>query len=217
MSIIMRVLTVAILLISLQDNVKAKNLTLIGAYNPPNHELLDIEIAGDYAYVPGGLGGLNILDVSNPAMPVAVASYQIAECNWGRTYAWTVDGSYAYGCGRECGIWILDVSDPAQPVGVGSYENVSKAYEHAVATGGYLFAAAHTDGIEVIDVSAPEDPTVLSFYPTENAWAVAIRDGLLYVTDGAGGLKIVDVTDPFQPRLKGGVETTGTAKARMLS
>lgn len=110
MSVIVKILTSFILLIFLYGNVKAKNIALLGAYNPPNHELLDIEIVGDYAYVPGGLGGLNILDVSNPAMPVAVASYQIAECNWGRTYAWTVDGSYAYGCGRECGIWILDVS-----------------------------------------------------------------------------------------------------------
>jgi hypothetical protein len=60
---------------------------ILGAHNPPNHELLDIETAGDFVYTPGGLRRLDISDVSSPATPVAIVTHKIAECNGGHTHA----------------------------------------------------------------------------------------------------------------------------------
>ena len=49
--------------------VIALNLTPLATFDPSNFELLDVEISGDFAYIPGGLQGLNILNISDPAAP----------------------------------------------------------------------------------------------------------------------------------------------------
>lgn len=39
-------------------NLSGWNLTHLSRYDSPNFELVDIEIDGDYAFVPGGSGGI---------------------------------------------------------------------------------------------------------------------------------------------------------------
>lgn len=48
--------------------------------------------------------------------------------------------------------------------------------------------------------------------PTENAWAVKVFGELLFVADGAGGLKIIDISQPLDPSVIGMSQTSGTAK-----
>ncbi|MFQ6616415.1 MAG: hypothetical protein ACE5HZ_06560 [Fidelibacterota bacterium] len=209
------VLAVAVLLASLN----AWNLTHLSRYNPPNYELFDVEIVGDYAFVPAGLGGLNILDISDPSDPVSVAEFSAYGCDYGRLYAWHINGNHAYGSGRDCGIRILDVSDPVNPESVGKYGSSEFSYEH---TDGHfsssgdrvLYAAIHANGVEVIDISAPESPEHITRVPTENAWAVEVsQEGdLVYVADGAGGLKIIDVSSPSTAQVIGEAASSGTAK-----
>lgn len=188
------------------------DLTLLSSYYPSNHELMDVEIAGDYAYVPGGLNGLDIIDISNPHSPTHMASYIAGDCEWGRLYAWRVQGNYAYGSGRYCGIKVLDVTSPSAPEHIGDYGTEEKSYEHADVNGVYLYAATHADGIEIVDISTPQFPEFVSSVPTDNAWAVDEYGGLLYVADGAGGLKIVDVSNPEEPQPLGQADASGTAK-----
>jgi hypothetical protein len=196
----------------LPSSAPAWNLTHLASYNPPNHELLDIEISEDYAYVPAGLGGLSIIDISDPSSPFSVATYSAYGCDYGRLYAWHVQGMYAYGSGRDCGIKVLDVKFVNSPQHIGDYGTPGKSYEHTDGSGDYLFAATHTDGVEIINVSVPSSPQFVSEIATENAWAVEEVAGLLYVADGTGGLKIIDVTDPLLPQLLGSTPASGTAK-----
>ena len=194
--------------------ISAWNLTYLSSFNPINFELLDVEISGNYAYIPGGLEGLNIIDISDPSSPFIVAEYLASGCLFGRLYAWHVSEDYAYGSGRYCGIKVLDVSNPNNPVHVADYGLNGRSYEHSDGNGVYLFAAAHTDGVEIIDVTTPESPQFVALVPTENAWAVGTSEegNFVYVADGAGGLKIIDVSNPQASQLLGSVETSGTAK-----
>ncbi|MCH8010638.1 MAG: hypothetical protein IIA61_01615 [Candidatus Marinimicrobia bacterium] len=213
-------LTVFLALLLVVTGMKAKNLTKIGVYNPPNFELLDIEIYGNFAYVPAGLGGLSIINISDPANPVSVAGYRAYGCEYGRIYAWHVNDNFAYGSGRSCGIKILDISTPSNPVFISGYgSGSSRTYEQ---TDGYiyqdgssiLFAAVHTAGVEIIDVSFPGSPDLISLVSTKNAWAVEVsNDGqFVYVADGAGGFKIIDVTVLDSPYIIGSAQCSGTAK-----
>lgn len=197
------------------------NLTQLAVYDSPNHELLDVEISGEYAFVPAGLGGLNIIDISDPERPYVVSEYHGYGCDWGRLYAWHVSGDYAYGAGRECGIKVIDVSDSGHPSHAADYTNGGTGqwwYEqidgHHSDGRSTLFAAVHTRGVEIVNASIPEAPMPLVTVPTENAWAVKVSDDgkLVYVADGAGGLKIINVADLHAPEIIGEAEASGVAK-----
>ncbi len=180
-----------------------------------NFELLDVYMSGDLAFIPGGLGGLNIVDVSDPIHPSVVSSYHAGGCDWGRIYSWTVSGDFAYGTGRECGVHILNISDITQPSLSSVYLDQNQSdqrYEHAETDGNILYLSKHQLGIELVDISQPLTPTQVSNFETENAWASLVEEDILYVADGGAGIKIISVADPSDPQLMGSMETSGTAK-----
>ena len=195
-------------------HLKAKNLTQLANFKTQNIELLDVELVGNLAYVPGGLAGLDIIDISNPAAPRSISQIVILGCQYGRVYAWHVRSSYAYGSGRECGIRVVNVSDVNFPKDIGYYQNQEGSYEHADGWEDFLFAAVHALGVEIIDRSDPTALAHITWVNTENAWAVTVSaDGqYLYVADGAAGLKIVDISDPQAAMVVGQAAASGTAK-----
>jgi hypothetical protein len=211
---IRNVLAGTVLLTLAPGHVSGWNLTQLTSFYPTSFELLDVEISGDHAYVPGGLGGLSIIDVSNPSSLKSVGSFIASGCEYGRIYAWHVDGNTMYGSGRDCGFKIVDISDKGSPELIADYGAAGRSYEHSDGFGEYLFAAAHTDGVEIIDISDPSFALSAALVPTDNAWAVEVSaDGhYLYVADGAGGLKIIDINEPTLSQLIGDAPTSGTAK-----
>jgi len=215
---------ITLLTIGLTNNGFGKNLSLLNRYDSPNHELLDVEIDGNYAYVPAGLGGLNIIDISNPENPFAVSEYFSSGCEFGRTYAWTVRDGYAYGSGRLCGIDIVDVSNPSNPTHVTRYgDGAGFTYEHTdISEFGihrYLIAAAHVHGVDIVNVTSPELPNYVTTVGTDNAWAVEVSEDnqFVYVADGASGIKVIDISNPQDPTLLTSAQTSGTAKDVIVS
>lgn len=209
-----RLLLVFVLIASVPVPIEGWNLRYLSSFTPLNFELLDVEIAGHYAYVPGGLDGLAVIDISDPSSPQTVGLHYASGCEFGRIYSVHVSGDYAYGTGRYCGIKVIDVSNPNNPIEVSGYRPRENSYEHSDGRGDYLFAAAHTAGVEIIDITRPESLQFVASVSTENAWAVAVSEtgDRVYVADGAGGLKIIDVSDPQVPEVLGKVATSGTAK-----
>ena len=55
----------------------AKNLTLEHRINPPNRELMDVEIFGDIMIIPGNLDGYDFYDISVPTEPVIISNFKI--------------------------------------------------------------------------------------------------------------------------------------------
>ena len=54
--------------------LNGKNLTILETIDPSNHELLDVEISGNYMIIPGGLGGASVFDVSDPVNPIQIST-----------------------------------------------------------------------------------------------------------------------------------------------
>ncbi len=75
-------------------------------------EAQKVKVAGNYAYVACRQGGLQVVDVSNPAQPVLVGSYETTG------YATTVDvsGSLAVVSSGSGGVYLFDISSPQAPV-----------------------------------------------------------------------------------------------------
>ncbi|NOZ74957.1 MAG: DUF1573 domain-containing protein [FCB group bacterium] len=193
----------------------AKNLTLLSKSNLSNFELLDIALFGTRAYIPGGLGGLNIVDLSDPAHPTVLGTFEADNCAWGRLYAWAESGAYAYGTGRECGLKVIDVSNLSAPIEINSYsdpETPNARYEHPAIQGNSLYAARHRDGVEILNISVPGSLTQRAVISTQNAWATLPAGDLLFIADGKQGLKIADISDPNAPFLISSLATSGSVK-----
>lgn len=190
-----------------------KNLSILSRSALTNFELLDVYINENLAYIPAGLGGLNIVDISDPADPIVMSEYRANNCDWGRMYAWAANDEYAFGAGRECGIHIIDVKDPSSPRFISQYADQGDLrYEHVELQGAYLFLSRHQGGVEIVEASNPASPRKINVLSTVNAWASLAHDSLLFVADGASGIKIVDISVIQNPVILASFQTSGSAK-----
>ena len=177
--------------------------------------------------------GLAVLDVSSPTAPsvlgaadtpfigtrLAVTSLGLGAPNRAVVLGTTPDG-FAH-------LWVLDVSDVTTPTVVGELATTlpvgAQSGFKAVAldsTGTLAAVAVGSAGLWLVDLSTPTVPTLSGSYDTPGiAYGVALNTvpvgsyapaTLAYVADGAGGLKIFDLSDRAHPALKGSLALTGT-------
>lgn len=195
----------------------SKNLTKLSRTVLLTTELLDVYIHNDFAFIPGGLGGLNIVNISDPVNTVVVGAYMSQNCVWGRLYSWSVFENFAYGAGRECGIEIIDISDISNPKYANTIGNSIHRYEHTEVQGNYLYAARHQAGIEIFSLANPQIPVSIGAINTSNAWAVLPFGNYLFVADGGDGIKIIDISNPSSLDIIAYLPTSGSAKDLSLS
>jgi len=95
-----------------------------------------LSIDNNYAYIACGTSGLQIINVSNPALPVLAGSYDTPD--W--AYGVAVSGGYAYVADYSSGLQIINVSNPASPALAGSY-NTPGNTEVVAVSGAYAYVA----------------------------------------------------------------------------
>lgn len=168
-------------------------------------------VTDGYAYVAGY--GLQGIDVSDPAAPRQVSSFEVKFPTW----AVTVQGETAYLADTfcemgHCGstIHIVDVSDPARPQEVGTWFTKS-AVQDALVHENILYLTSWQKGLQVVDVSDPANPHLLGEYATlPNVEDVAVSHGYAYVSDGAeAGLQVLDLGGAAS----GGLRVRGSAES----
>lgn len=209
----------------------AENVELVGQFGGA---IDAVDVQGDFAYVGEGLR-LTILDISNPAQPVAVGQ---SSPLLGAVLDIVVAGDYAYIAAGKAGLLIVDVADPTNPTQIdfiatpGTARNVAVAEDYAyITTGGGLdiiniasptmpvesgyididnasidvdvagdYAYVVTDrGLRIISIADPTDPTLVTAYGDKFGWAVAVAGNYAYVVDGYMFLQIIDVANPAAP------------------
>jgi len=126
----------------------------IGLYDDNPDWIYNLDVAGDYAYIAGNGGGLEIVDVSDPTNPVRVGT-----CGVGTfVYSVAVWGRYAYLGLADWfgeyyqGLAVIDVSNPVQPTQVGRYDT-SDTGAGVCLWGNYAYLAAYTNGLRVLKVA----------------------------------------------------------------
>jgi hypothetical protein len=163
-----------------------------------------VAVSGTKAYV-AGLGGLQIIDVSNPANPV-----RLGYCTSGYGQAVTVSGTVAYVAADSAGLQIIDVSNAANPVRLGTCATSGRARGVAV-VGTLAYVAAGTAGLEIIDVSNPTNPVRLGGNDTSGrAMGVAVAGNRIYLADFEGGLKVFCTLPNMQQMMRVTDGTLGT-------
>jgi hypothetical protein len=106
--------------------------------------------------------------------------------------------------GTTTGMLIFDLVNPQKPVQISSYDHLT-ACDPVIVDGQYAYVTLRTGNmcnngqnlLEVIDISSITNPFLVKSYPMFNPHGLGTDGDLLFVCDGAAGLKIYDKSDPL--------------------
>jgi len=109
----------------------------------------------------------------------------------------------------------LDLSEPTSPVVIAFTRILSGGY-HLAVDGNYVYVAS-LRGFFTVDLSDPRQPRQIRVHGLDDAWGAPAFDGTIaYVPWKSGdvnhsewGLRVLDLTDPTQPRDLGFAPTAG--------
>ena len=160
---------------------------------------LSLEVEGDIAYV-GNRNSFEVIDVSDPAAPVAIGSFIFANA-WYEEMRF--EGDVGYLRSRDW-LHVVDVSDPTAPTLLAS-RAMGNGYCLDVA-GEYAFTTDTVGLLEVIAVSEARVPPTMeagiavgSGYSSED---VIAQGNYAYLAQD-DGLHTIDITDPESPSAAG--------------
>ena len=197
---------------------------------PVSSHPLGLALDLPFAYLGTYQSGLDVLDVSDPAAPIVIASTDLDRSGVEAVpYGDFLFLGYVDGGPGGTGLSTLDVSDPAHPVLLNDLP-LEYSPREMVRHGTWLFTLQWEDGqkdgraegrerqsdIAVIDISNPVDPQIAATFSVPDAYVEFLHvDGdLLYASfwsfeDWYGnGFVIYDISDPLAPvflsRFEGG-------------
>jgi hypothetical protein len=152
-------------------------------------------VSGSLAYVAAESAGLHAVDVSIPASPALVDSFDTT----GRAYAVAVSGTAALVADDSGGLRVVDVSAEPAPVIVGHADTAGNAEAVAVA-GATAYVADGDGGLRAFDTTEVTAPVELwACADSLEAMDVALQGDYGYVADSAGELRVLDVASPSAP------------------
>ncbi|MBZ0269496.1 T9SS type A sorting domain-containing protein, partial [bacterium] len=185
--------------------------TLVGSYGPVANAI-SVVVSGDLAFLAGGIDGLVILDITDPANPVLLGTYDTA----GVTQSVVVSGDYAFVADADPGMLVIDISDPTSPGLLGTYNPPGSVTDVAVA--GDVAFVATLSMLRVVDIGDPTNPTEIgAFNPAGFAFGVFVAGNHAFLAEGSDGLEILDISNPAVPTLVGSYVTPGLARSVVVA
>jgi len=112
-----------------------------------------LTLAYPFLYVAMREGGVQVFDVSNPLLPISLATIPTEDEAWSTVLL----GHYLLVANGYGGLLVVDVQDPGTPTQVGELTELGEVRLIALA-GTEAFVATNEDKIHIVDVSDPENP-----------------------------------------------------------
>ena len=206
-----------------------------------------VSVSGGRAYAICGIGALCVYDVSRPALPTLITKSDVLSKTVGWSSVWSVfamSGSRLYATSVDH-LYIVDMSTPTAPKTLGSLGLGGDASGygsggdgHIALSGGYAVIVydCHLEPgdhcFEVIDVSNPSLPKKVGaakrnltqrteMYKILDASsqlsAMNIASHFLFLSNGWGGVFVMDLANPTKPQPLGDLWTPLPARTSFLS
>ena len=180
------------------------NIDPIGSFKAPWFaEMFDVELVGNRAWV-SGVGGLVAFDISDPTDPNfpvftggRYAPSSDSNTFGARFYHSAIGGNLAYASGRLDGISVINITNLNFLYLEKLHIEEGVSYEGLYLDANYLYAARHEKGLEIFELVSNSILSIGVYENLTNAWTVLVEAGIAYVTDGLGGFKILNVSDPI--------------------
>lgn len=170
----------------------------------PAKDARDLAVSGPYVYIVDAEGGLEIIDVRDPAKASIIKQRAINGAVQGVAAA----GAYTYVV-DTFGLKIIDVSDPVNAFQLNKLD-LNGLYRINV-YGPYAFIAAGKNGLYIVDISTPQELKVVG---TENDGKgkftsdVVVSGNYAYLAVNGVGVEVIDISNPEHPVLVKTVEST---------
>lgn len=154
----------------------------------------DLAVDGDTLYLAtSDSSGLVALDIHDLSRPVRLGEFSLD----GGAYGLTLASNRAY-VSYAGGVAILDVSQPAAPQRLGDYANEGFIGALEANAAGRLLVGV-SPFLQLVDASDPAAPVALGAAAVTNPRALSTMQDRVYVADDWAGLRIIDISNPFQP------------------
>lgn len=157
-------------------------------------KILRLAVRGNHVYIADeqvfDVGGLRIVDVTNPDMPVQVARY--AGCDSAFDLALDDDSDTVY-VACDSGMHVVDVGTPGSPLGLGIFPRAAYSMSGIALRGKRVYLGS-TDpvGIAEIDVSNPATPVLVADHAmaTNPGRIRVLPDGRVVAFGGEAGISV---------------------------
>ncbi len=182
-----------------------------------------LSIWEDQLYLATGPGWIYVLNISNPERPKKL--YRISYADSANDVA--VSGNYMYVADSNNGMLIFDLSDRMNPKLISTFyvvkTNVSVSCQNYVyspgaqcwsttgwggtsvaVSGNYAYLnGANREGFYIIDVSNPANPVQIYHSAALEAYNIAVSGNDVYLahSDGTVSLNLLDVSNPYLPKV----------------
>eukprot|EP01059_Diplonema_ambulator_P036520 TRINITY_DN9117_c0_g1_i2.p1 TRINITY_DN9117_c0_g1~~TRINITY_DN9117_c0_g1_i2.p1 ORF type:complete len:501 (+),score=88.20 TRINITY_DN9117_c0_g1_i2:42-1505(+) len=155
-----------------------------------------VVVVGDVAFLVDSVMGVAIVDVSAPAKPVLLGSYEDLDV---KEIAVSADGTFLYAL-RSNSVITVDVSSPASPALLATKPLTSPTALCASPTTPTLYVSDATAEILLLNMSSPSSPTPLGTISSSgNTITTMTASGNTVYLGAKGSLILVDVTNPAVP------------------
>ncbi|HEX8297945.1 MAG TPA: T9SS type A sorting domain-containing protein [Rubricoccaceae bacterium] len=150
-------------------------------------------------------GGLYIVDVNAPTAPVLLGRYLVdadgqAPDYGGQVRSVAISGTTAF-VGDDNGINVVDVTNPAAPTLRGRTDfGQSGSGQYIVPDGTRAYVSSRYQGIRVLDLATPAPTVTAAINNGGFSFKVNVVNGIAYVADLLGQVRLVDVSTPTAPR-----------------
>ena len=155
-----------------------------------------LSIVGDYLYAVNQ-ADLLTMSISNPQSPELLNTSSIG---------WNIETIFPFKnklfIGSSSGMFVFNIENPAQPLLDGSF-NHARACDPVVADDNYAYVTLRSGSacqgfinqLDVVDVSNVASPSLVKTYPMSNPHGLAKDGDILFICDGADGLKVFDASN----------------------
>jgi hypothetical protein len=176
---------------------------LIGLYQRPYINAVDVTVVGNYAFVADANSGLLIVDISNPFSPYL---FELVSLPFSARAVHVEDSIRVYVACDTSGLQIVNVQYLQSPFIEGSLPLYDVPVEAVFVHGNYAYLGCGTRGLYIADISDPENPEFIYNYDTPGTVKsahVVEADGIVsaHMADGNFGYRVVDFTQPTSPTL----------------
>ncbi|MBD3285379.1 hypothetical protein GF359_03050 [candidate division WOR-3 bacterium] len=182
-------------------------------FNPPdNFEIIDrwpygpgfsIDIDGDTLFYTNGavlqIGEIGIND------ELTWLSEQVFS---GLAYTMARSGDRLYVAVDDQGIAIVNIKSLEYPEIINQFQTQGRVFGLA-ARGDTVYACMGSEGLAVYDCRQPANPMLIGSFTGNNLRRLKLKNDLLYITDRALGLRIIDVSNPENPVEVSSIGLTG--------
>lgn len=159
-----------------------------------------VQVQGNYAYVgntDSGAGGINVIDISNPANPTLVTTYP------GYAAYITARGNSLAFTGSSMVCTIIDISTPTTPVLANSY-SIPNFTGDIYVDGNYAYTG--NNGFRVFDITDKTHPVQVGYNIIDGSIVRTSGNKAVYIRESMSAnnpVMLMDISDPTNPTLLG--------------